>query len=95
MSFILDFLLHQAVTLAIQFGVPYAVNWAFNLQKWGIGDWLKRNVPNLAQMIDDMINTLTHPTVREAQAIKKATVQRSVAKIMGKGFSPADTKGLD
>jgi hypothetical protein len=96
LNMILGFLLDQGVKLALQFGVPYAVNYLFSIQKWGIGPWLQKTFPNLGQMITDLINQLEaaagHPTPASE---KQKVMKRAQVRLRGQMGMPADTKGLD
>lgn len=96
LNLILGFLLDQGVKLALQFGVPYTVNYLFSIQKWGIGPWLQKKFPNLGQMITDLVNELTaaagHPTPTKE---RKKVMKRAQVRVRNQMGMPADTKGLD
>lgn len=95
-NMIIGLVLDQGVKLAIQFGVPYAVDFLFSVQKWGIGPWLKMKFPNLAQDLTNLIAQLnaaaSHPT---PVAEKKRVMKRAQSRMRSQIGMAADTKGLD
>lgn len=90
---ILKFVLDQGLNLALKFGIPYAVDKLFNWKWLGIGNWLKINMPDLAQDLENLMELLK-PHNEELKAERQAVAERR-AKQIRSIFGPADTKGVD